>query len=239
MAGKGAGDHVCFAAGFGGDRGRGVHGGDCRDPEEQEWVPVTKLGRLVKDQKIIKLEEIYLQSLPLKEHEIVDKILPSLKAEVISVKPVGSSFEVVVVVGDGDGHVGLGFKRSKEVATAMRGALILAKLSVVPVKRGYWGNKLGKAHTVPSKLTGICGSVTVSLVPAPPGVGIVAASGPKKLLQLAGIDDVFTSSCVSNKNFVKATFDCLLKTHCFVSPDLCKKTRFLTSPLQECTDVES
>ncbi|PWA69538.1 ribosomal protein S5 family protein [Artemisia annua] len=195
MEGKGAGgDHVCFAAGFGvrgGDRGRG---GDRRDPEEQEWVPVTKLGRLVKDQKITKLEEIYLESLPLKEHEIVDKILPSLKAEVISVKPVGSSFEVVVVVGDGDGHVGLGFKRSKEVATAMRGALILAKLSVVPVKRGYWGNKLGKAHTVPTKLTGI---------------------------------------------WVGATFDCLLKTHCFVSPDLCKKTRFLTSPLQECTDVES
>ena len=43
-----------------------------------------------------------------------------------------------------------------------RGAIILAKTSVVPVRRGYWGNKIGKPHTVPTKATGKCGSVTVS-----------------------------------------------------------------------------
>lgn len=115
-------------------------------------------------------------------------------------------FKAFVVVGDGNGHVGLGVKCSKEVATAIRGAIILAKLSVVPVRRGYWGNKIGKPHTVPCKVTGKCGSVTVRMVPAPRGAGIVAARVPKKVLQFAGIDDVFTSSRGSTKtlgNFVK------------------------------------
>jgi ribosomal protein S5 len=56
-------------------------------------------------------------------------------------------------IGDSNGHIGLGVKCSKEVATAIRGAIILAKLSVVPVRRGYWGNKIGKPHTVPCKVT--------------------------------------------------------------------------------------
>ena len=62
-------------------------------------------------------------------------------------------FKAIVVVGDGNGHIGLGVKCSKEVATAIRGAIILAKLSVIPVRRGYWGNKIGKVHTVPCKVT--------------------------------------------------------------------------------------
>ena len=57
-----------------------------------------------------------------------------------------------MAVGDYNGHVGLGVKCSKEVATAIRGAIILAKLSVIPVRRGYWGNKIGKPHTVPCKV---------------------------------------------------------------------------------------
>ena len=39
-----------------------------------------------------------------------------------------------------------------QVATAIRGAIIQAKMSVVPVRRGYWGNKIGKPHTVPTKV---------------------------------------------------------------------------------------
>lgn len=61
-------------------------------------------------------------------------------------------FKAFVVVGDSNGHIGLGVKCAKEVATAIRGAIILAKLSVIPVRRGYWGNKIGKPHTVPCKV---------------------------------------------------------------------------------------
>lgn len=61
--------------------------------------------------------------------------------------------QAFVAIGDYNGHVGLGVKCSKEVATAIRGAIILAKLSIVPVRRGYWGNKIGKPHTVPCKVS--------------------------------------------------------------------------------------
>ena len=64
-------------------------------------------------------------------------------------------FKAIVAVGDENGHVGLGVKCSKEVATAIRGAIILAKLSVVPIRRGYWGNKLGQPHTVPGKVSSL------------------------------------------------------------------------------------
>ena len=50
----------------------------------------------------------------------------------------------ISAIGDYNGHVGLGVKCSKEVATAIRGAIILAKLSIVPVRRGFWGNKIGR-----------------------------------------------------------------------------------------------
>eukprot|EP01084_Bolivina_argentea_P100174 179931_1 len=88
-------------------------------------------------------------------------------------------FKAFVAIGDYNGHVGLGVKCSKEVATAIRGAIIAAKLYVVPVRRGYWGNKIGDPHTVPEKVSGKCGSVRTRLIPAPRGTGIVAAPVPK------------------------------------------------------------
>jgi len=57
-----------------------------------------------------------------------------------------------------------------------------AKLNVVPIRRGYWGNMIGAAHTVPCKLTGKSGSVRIRLVPAPRGTGLVAAPTSKKVL---------------------------------------------------------
>ena len=66
-----------------------------------------------------------------------------------------------MVIGDSEGHVGLGIKTSKEVATAIRAAIIIAKLSVLPIRRGYWGTNLGVPHSLPTKESGKCGSVSV------------------------------------------------------------------------------
>uniref|UniRef100_A0A2I3HGQ3 Small ribosomal subunit protein uS5 n=1 Tax=Nomascus leucogenys TaxID=61853 RepID=A0A2I3HGQ3_NOMLE len=169
----------CRGPGWG--RGHGARGGKAKD---KEWMPVSKLGRLVKDMKITSLEEIYLFSLPIEESEIIDFFLGGLS-------------------------------------------------------QGYWGNKIGKPHTVPCNVTGRCGSVLVRLIRAPRGTSIVSAPVPKKLLMMAGIDDCYTSArgCTATlSNFAKATFDAISKTYSYLTPDLWKAAVFTKSPYQEFTD---
>jgi small subunit ribosomal protein S2e len=199
----------------------------------------------VRNGKIRTLEEIYLYSLPIKEFEVIDFFLgPALRDEVLKIMPVQKQtragqrtrFKAFVAIGDSNGHIGLGVKCSKEVATAIRGAIILAKLSVVPVRRGYWGNKIGKPHTVPCKVTGKCGSVSVRLIPAPRGTGIVSAPVPKKLLMMAGIEDCYTSARGSTGtlgNFAKATYAAIAKTYAYLTPDLWKDMPLGQSPYQQ------
>jgi len=246
------GDERGFGRGFG-RRGRGRRGGRRgggrgEGGKPDAWVPLTKLGRLVQAKKIHSLEEVYLFALPIKEHQIVDHFLgDTLKDEVMKIAPVQKQsaagqrtrFRAHVIVGDENGHVGLGSKVAKEVATAIRGAIIDAKLHVIPIRRGYWGGRLGAPHTVPCKVQGKSGSVRFRIIPAPRGTGLVAARVPKKVLTFAGIKDCYTASTGQSKtlgNFVKATIDALVQTYTYLTPDLWRETEFTPSPFQEHTD---
>jgi len=212
---------------------------------------VTKLGRLVKEGKIESLEQIFLYSLTVKESEIVDYFLKDrLKDEVMKIMPVQKQttagqrtrFKAFVAVGDHAGHIGLGVKCAKEVATAIRGAIVQAKMSLVPVRRGYWGNMSGLPHTVCNKVTGKCGSVRVRLIPAPRGTGLCAAPAPKKLLGMAGIEDCYTSARGHTRtlvNFVKATYYALRNTYSYLTPDLWAENKFGKTPYQEHADFLS
>merc|ERR1711934_1192315 len=166
-----------------------------------------------------------------KEHQIIDVFFApgTLKDEVMKIHPVQkmtsagqtNRFVCYVLVGDQNGHIGLGQKCAKEVATAIRGGIIAAKLSLIPVRRGYWGNRLGLPHTVPMKVTGKCGSVSVRLIPAPRGSGVVGSPTLKKMLSFAGVHDVFSSSCGHTRtkgNFMKATYQALRATYNFLTP---------------------
>merc|ERR1712010_22075 len=197
--------------GKGKGKGKGRKGGD-----KEEWVPCTKLGRLVKEGKIAKIDDIYFYALAIKECGIIDFFIPNIKDEVMKIQPVQKQtsagqrmkFKAYVIVGDFDGHVGLGVKGAKEVATAIRGAIARAKLSLIPVLRGYWGNKIGLPHTVPCKVTGKAGSVRMRLIPAPRGTGLVASRASKRVLQYAGVEDVYTATRGATStmgNFIKAT----------------------------------
>lgn len=93
---------------------------------------------------------------------------------------------------------------------------------------------------MPTKTTGHCGSVSVRLIPAPRGAGIVAARTPKKVLQMAGMDDCYTASAGHSKtlgNTVKATFYALASGYSWHTPDLWKLGNTPgQSPMQEWSD---
>uniref|UniRef100_A0A8D2G2I4 40S ribosomal protein S2 n=1 Tax=Theropithecus gelada TaxID=9565 RepID=A0A8D2G2I4_THEGE len=112
-------DDACAARGPGGPRSPGM--GNCSGfhgcKAEDDWMPITELGLLVKDKKIKSLEEIYLFSLPIKESEIIDFFLgASLKDKDLKIMMVQKQthvgqrtrFKAFVAIGDYNGHVGLG-----------------------------------------------------------------------------------------------------------------------------------
>ena len=187
---------------------------------------------MVDKNEIKSLEEIFKLAMPIKEVEIIDKLISAedLKEEIMKVKPVQkmtsagqrTRFKVWVLVGDGKGHIGLGQKSHKEVQGAVQGATRDAKLNIIPVRMSFWGNYIGQPHTVPFKVSGKEGSVRIRLVPAPRGTGLVGGPASKKVLQIAGIKDCYTKTSGSTKttgNFLFATYNALKKTYTQMNPN--------------------
>lgn len=193
-----------------------------------EWIPKTKLGKLVAEGKIKTMEDALSSGLPIKEPEVVDVLLPELEEDILEISMVQrvtdsgrrTKFRVTAVVGNRDGYVGIGTGKASQVAPAIQKAIENAKINIFCVMRGCgsWECGCGTAHSVPFKVSGECGSVKVTLVPGPKGLGVVAADIAKRIIELAGVKDVWTMTSGETRttlNFALATFDALKKT-CFI-----------------------
>ncbi len=111
------------------------------------------------------------------------------------------SFASLVVVGDRNGNVGIGYGKAKEVPSSVEKAKKIATHAMVPIKLA--------GRTLPHRVIGRYGASKVVMVPASPGTGVIAGASVRAVLELAGLHDVLTKSYGSNspKNLVRATFD--------------------------------
>ncbi|MDY0387046.1 MAG: 30S ribosomal protein S5 [Methanolobus sp.] len=189
---------------------------------EEAWVPQTRLGKLVQEGQITSMDEAIESGLPIREHNIIDILLPDLEDEVLDINMVQRmtdsgrrvKFRATVIVGNGNGFVGLGQAKDVQVGPAIRKAIRNAKINIIKVKRGCgsWECACGLEHTVPSEVQGKVGSVIVVLKPAPRGLGLAAGDTARKVLEKAGIKDVWTRTEGTTRttlNFAKATFTAL------------------------------
>ena len=204
------------------------------------WYPKTKLGREVKDKKIKNIDEILDNKRKILEEGIVDSLI-NVKSDLISI---GQSkgkfgggkrriwrqtqrktkegniptFSALAVIGDENGHIGIGSGRAKETLPARDKAIRKAKLNIIKIKRdcSAFDCVCSEMHTVPFKVIGKAGGVRVTLIPAPQGTGLVVADELKKVLKLVGIKDVYSRTDGQKRttfNLVKACIDALKKTN--------------------------
>lgn len=203
-----------------------------------KWEPITKLGREVKDGKIKNIDEILDNKKKILESEIVDSLI-NVKSELINI---GQSkgkfgggkrriwrqtqrktkegniptFSTLAVIGDEEGHIGIGSGKSKETLPAREKAIRKAKLNILKIKRSCSGFDCScpELHTIPLRVTGKCGSIRLTLIPASQGTGLVVGSELRKVLKLVGIKDIYSRTSGKKRttiNLVKACIDALKK----------------------------
>lgn len=195
-----------------------------RDTEEV-WTPMTTLGKRVESGAITSIEEIIEQGLRIQEAGIVKKLLPDLKTELVDVGIIqkmtsngqSTRFKAIVAAGNQNGYLGVGQGKSKQMRIAIEKATNQAYLNVSPVKLGCgsWECRCDQKHSVPFKIRGKGGSVTIEILPAPRGLGLVAGGKIKRLLELAGLQDAWTNatgSTATMNSTSKAILNCLRQT---------------------------
>ena len=200
------------------------------------WKPRTELGRRVKNNEI-NIDDILDNGQKILEPEIVDFLIPDLASETIMVgqskgkfgggkrsvwkqtqkktregnKP---KFATLIAVGNKKGYIGIGYGKSKETVPARLKAYQRAKISLIKIKRGCgsWACGCGEPHSIPFKVEGKCGSVKIQLIPAPKGTSLCVEKEARRLLDLAGIKDVYSKTFGQTRtkiNLINACFEAL------------------------------
>ena len=192
---------------------------------EEVWIPKTSIGKRVIAGEINSMEEILSQGLRIQEAGIVKKLLPDLKTEVIDVGIIqkmtangqSTRFKALVAAGNENGWLGIGMGKSKQMRIAIEKANNAAYLNVSPVKLGCgsWECRCDQNHSVPFKVKGKGGSVTIEILPGPRGLGLVAGGKIRNLLKMAGLKDAWTTAKGSTPTMgstSKALMECFRKT---------------------------
>ncbi|MEA2003772.1 MAG: 30S ribosomal protein S5, partial [archaeon] len=210
-----------------------------RKDVREAWVPRTELGRKVMNGEIKTIDEIFEKGFVIREPEIVDCLVPDIRDEIIQIggnpgkggsirrTPIRftnrmhksgrrRAIHALVAVGNGNGIFGIGYATSKDVPSTIANAVKKAKINVIPIRRGCgsWECECRSPHSIPFRTEAKCGSVHVSLMPAPKGIGLCVAKEAKTILSLAGVTDVWGKSRGQTKarlNFVKAIYGSLKK----------------------------
>jgi len=186
---------------------------------------------MVLEGKIVSMDEVFAQGLRIQETEVVDKLLPNIRHEVLSIDIVQkqtdagerSRFKVIVAVGDDDGYVGVGAGKTRQIRGAIEKGIMYAKLNLTPIRRGCgsWECACNELHSLLFRTAGKCGSVSVEVMPGPRGLGIVASKTSSTILKIAGIKDCWSKSFGSTKtvsSIAYAAYDALKNTYKMVTP---------------------
>src|SRR6187200_29502 len=197
-----------------------------RNEQATVWKPRTTLGQMVIENKISSMEQIYENGMRIQESEIVKHLLPDIKSQVVHVGIVQKQtdagemtrFSALVAVGNEAGWFGIGMGKASQMRIAIDKATNAAYLDVIPIKLGCgsWECRCSQLHSVPFKVRGKGGSVTIELIPGPRGLGLVAGENIKSLLKLAGLKDAWTKSFGSTSTMsstTKAIFNALRSTY--------------------------
>jgi small subunit ribosomal protein S5 len=115
------------------------------------------------------------------------------------------SFSALILVGDGQGHVGYGFAKANEVSDAIRKGSEAARKNIYTIEM--------EGTTIPHEIYVEWDGAKVLLKPAPHGTGVIAGSKVRSVLELGGVKDIIAKNLGSNNplNQVKATFKALLQ----------------------------
>ncbi len=201
----------------------------------EAWQPKTELGKRVKSGEIASIDQVLDSGQRIMEQELVDALLPDLSNDLLLIgqskgkfgggqrrafkqtqkktaegnKP---SFATMVIVGNKNGFIGLGYGKSKETVLSREKAVRNAKLNIIKIRRGCgsWQCGCRTPHSIPFNVSGKCGSVTINLMPAPKGSGLRVAEECRKVLAMAGISDVWSKTFGQTRTTINLAEACFV-----------------------------